>query len=279
MVKWLPLKRVLAMFSARYADSVALDRSATLHKKGAYREAYALLRGVLDRHPDWRFGDAYVHCAWLELMVNDDLSKTGELFDTALRLGCRDMATYYAASGCVFWRAGECERGIREMEKAVDMEPSVFNLGLLGDALSFDGDARAADILKRVLEQEPLDFHAHVALGVLAAKTGDREKALLLVKRAQELHPSACDLTRIAWLHSDMGEFRTALATYAQANRQGHAFTWSDYAGIATCHFELGNLHEGWRYLEEGRCRFPNSNTLKRTEDFYKDRCPKDRTG
>ncbi len=33
--------------------------------------------------------------------------------------------------------------------------------------LSFDGDVRAADILKKVLEQEPLNFHAHVDLGVL----------------------------------------------------------------------------------------------------------------
>jgi len=132
MTNWFPVERFLGLFSARYADSAALHRSLALYKRGAYQKAYALLRDVVSRHPDWRLGDAYVHCANLELVVNDDMTKAAELLDKALRRGCRQGADYYSVSGYVCWRLGERERGIREMEKAVDLDPSVYYLQELG---------------------------------------------------------------------------------------------------------------------------------------------------
>jgi tetratricopeptide (TPR) repeat protein len=279
MVHWLPLKRLLALFSPKYADSVALARCTALRKKGAYREAYALLWDIMNRHPDWRLGDAYVQCANLELLVNDDASKASELLDTGLRLGCDNMAVYYCMSGYVLLRLGEHERGIREMERAVDLEPSVYYLSMLGAELSFRGDHRAADIWKRVLKQEPLNCRAYANLGILAIKTGDREKALLLARRAEELHLDPGDLLDIARSYAAMGEYQIALHRYAQAEGLGQELLASTCAEIASCHFELGDSVEGRRRLEEGRRKFPKSKCIQDAWETYGRRCDEGHEG
>jgi tetratricopeptide (TPR) repeat protein len=272
MARWLALKMLLAPFSTKCADSVALSRSVAFHRKGAYREAYRILRDFIARHPDLRYGDAYVHCANLELLVNDDPSKAGEFLDTALQLGCDNMAHYYCMSGYVFHRMGQRERGVREMERAVDLEATVYTLRMLAATLSFDGDTRAADIWKRVLEQEPLNCKARVGLGILAAKTGNREEALRMARIAETLDPKARELAEIAELYAEAGETRIALSKYAEVDRLGGASNGPFYAKIAICYFELGNDREGYKYLEEGRRLFPNSVSIKEAWDLYRDK-------
>jgi tetratricopeptide (TPR) repeat protein len=270
MVKWLPVKRFLGLFSARYADIAALERSLALYKRGAYEKAYAILQDVISRHPDWRLGDAYVLCANLESVVNDDTSKAAEVLDEALRRGCRHDAAYYNVSGRVFWRLGERDRGIREMERAVDLDPGVYYLQELGRALACDGDMRAMDVWKRVLEQEPSNCLAYVHLGILAAMTGDRAKALLMAKRAEGLRPTARELFDIGELYATAGEFQMALDRFAEADRLGVGPSGPLFADIAACHFELGNIQEGCEYLEKGRVRFPNSACVKEVWNRYR---------
>jgi hypothetical protein len=94
MADWLSWwKRFLALFSTKHADSVVFDRYLALYKKGAYREAYAILQDFLSRHPNLRLGDLYVICAAYELRLHDDICKAEELLNTGLQRGCEDMAT------------------------------------------------------------------------------------------------------------------------------------------------------------------------------------------
>ena len=253
-----------------------MDEYFALYAKGAYREAYAVLRDVMATVPGLsEMGDLYVWCAGLELAIGDDAPKAREFLDTALRLGCPDMASYNRLHGYVLWRTGEREAGIRELEKSVELEPDAVNLSMLGRVLSYEGDKRAADIWGRVLEQDPQDCQAYIYLGMLAARTGDKGTALLMVKKAEELHPTAHNVEEIARLYAEAGEVRMALDRYLEAERAGKEANGPLYANIAACHFELGNTREGCTYLEQAHRCNPDHTYVKEMWDLHKDRCAK----
>ena len=143
------------------------DDYFALHEKKAYREAYAVLRKIMESHPRWsKAGDLYVWCADLELTVNDDIHKAGELLDKAYDLGCLHMESYYRVRGYVLWRSGDHDRGIQYLEKSVKLKPNISNLKSLGKVLSHDNDEDALRIWQRILEQDPNHCLAHVYLGI-----------------------------------------------------------------------------------------------------------------
>jgi tetratricopeptide (TPR) repeat protein len=218
-------------------------------------------------------GDLHVMCANLELTIGDDISKARESLDRARELGCRDMASCYRAHGYVLWAAGERESGIRELQESVALDPTIVNLAMLGKVLSSEGDERAKDIWRRVLEQDPESCLAHIYLGILAAKTGDKDKALLMARKAEEGHPTAHDVEQIAWLYGEIGDIKTALNRYLEADRLGREPKGPLYARIAACQFELGNIREGCECLDRARHSSPDSITVKKIWDSYKDKC------
>jgi tetratricopeptide (TPR) repeat protein len=251
-----------------------MDEYFALYAKGAYREAYAVLRNLMATQPGLsEMGDLYWWCAGLELTLSDDLSKARELLGTALRFGCTDMASYNRLHGYVLWRTGEREAGIRELEKSVELEPSAASLSMLGRVLSADGDKRAADIWGRVLEQDPQDCQAYIYLGMLAVKTGDKGTAFLMAKKAEELHPTAHNVEEIARLYAEAGEVQMALDKYLEAERAGKETNGALYGNIAACYFELGNTREGCVYLERAHRCNPDYTYVKEMWELYKDRC------
>jgi tetratricopeptide (TPR) repeat protein len=245
-----------------------------LYERGAYREAYAALRYAMATQPQvGNVGDVHVLCASLELIINDDISKAREFLDSAIQLGCQDMASYYRARGHVLWRAGERERGISDLEKSVTLDSDVVNLMALGIVLAWEGDERAAEIWTQVVKQDTRNCRAHIYLGLLAAKTGDRNKGLLLARQAEELDPTTEEREEIAMLYSEMGEFQIALDKYLEVDVLGGEPKGPLYAGIAACHFELGHIPQGCTYIERARQSNPDSTSVKKTWDLYKDRC------
>jgi tetratricopeptide (TPR) repeat protein len=227
------------------------DDYFALRKKGAYREAYAFLRNIMETQPCWsKIGDLYVWCADFELMLNDDLSKAGELLDKAEELGCAHMAPYYSERGYVLWRNGDHENGLRYLEKSVELDPSVTHLAIFGKLLSSDHDKRAPWVWQRVLQQDPENCAAHIYLGMDAAAAGDRAKALLMAKRAEKLNPSADDVSEIGWLYEALDEYELALGAYQKANRLGEEPKGVSYAAIARCYFGLGDENAARKYAE-----------------------------
>ena len=242
-----------------------------LREKGAFGEAYAALCEVLENSPRWAaVGDLYVWCAEFELLLNDDLRKAKDLLDKARELGCRQEAQYYREHGYVLWRLGEREKGIAELEHCVELDPSRVYLVTLGKVLSTDGDERALAIWQRVLDEDPEDCLAHIYLGIEAANAGDRGRALLMARRAENLNPTARDMHEIGTLYGVLGLFQEALDSYLAADKMGYELKGSLYACVAECYFCLGQARTGRKYMEWALQRSPEN-------DYVKDRYEKRR--
>jgi tetratricopeptide (TPR) repeat protein len=218
------------------------DDYFVLHEKKAYREAYAVLREIMESQPRWsNVGDLYVWCADLELTVNDDVNKAGKLLDKAHELGCAHMAPYYRVRGYALWRSGDHDTGIQCLEKSVELDPNVTNLATFGEMLSSDHDKRTIWIWQRVLMQDPNNCSAHIYLGIEAVKSGDRDKALDMVKRAESLSPTLRDLLDIGRLYYEMEQFQDALNVLLEADRGGYEPKGFLYSAIAACYCSMGD--------------------------------------
>lgn len=250
-------------------DKSVFDEYFALREKGAFREAYAVLREILDEYPQWsKVGDLYVWCAEFELLVNDDVRKARKLLDKACEFGCRFKASYYRELGYVLWRTGECEEGIRTLERCVELDPSVTHLTTLGKVLSSEGDERATGIWQRVLEHQPTNCRAHIYMGLDAARSSDRGKALLMAKRAEKLCSTAQDVHEIARLYFELEEFQSAIRAYLQADRLGCEPKGPLYAAVAACYFSLGENNTGRQYLSWAMKHDPEHEYVK---DVYEE--------
>ena len=219
-----------------------LDDYFDLYDKGAYREAYAVLREIMESQPRWsKVGDLFVWCANLELTVNDDVLKAGELLDIARELGCLRMESYYRVRGYVVWRSGDKDTGVQYLEKSVELDPTITNLTTFGKLLSFDHDKRALWIWQRVLMQDPNNCSAHIYLGIEAVKSGDHDKALDMVKRAESLSLTLHDLLDIGRLYYELEQFQDALSVLLEADRCGYEPKGFLYSVIAACYCSMGN--------------------------------------
>lgn len=249
------------------------DEYFALREKGAFREAYDVLREILETSPRWsKVGDLYVWCAEFEMMLNGDVKKAQQLLNKAWRLGCRHMAVYCREHGVLLWKLGKCKKGIEELERAVELDPSTFHLVTLGIALTTEDDERAPAIWQRVLDQDQRNCRAHIYMGRLAARAGDRGKALLMIKRAEQLSPSPYDLHEIANLYFELGEFQHAIDTYLKADRQGKQPKGPLYAAVAACHFSMRENAAGEKYLRWAVRHNPEHEYVKQVYKTHKER-------
>lgn len=213
-----------------------------LYDKGAYREAYAVLRDIMQSQSRLsKVGNMYVWCADLELLVNDDVQKARQLLDKAHELGCSDMAFYYNTLGYVLWRTGDRDRGIQYLEESVELKPSISNLKSLGRILSHDNDQDALRIWQRILEQDPDHCMAHVYLGIEAIKSGNRDKALDMLKRAENLSPTIRDYLDIGRLYCELKQFQDALNILLEADKGGYEPKGFLYSFIGACYRSMGD--------------------------------------
>lgn len=258
------LRRILSKLCPKFFQTADFDDYFALYDKGAYREAYAVLRDIIETQPCWsKVGDMYVWCADLELLVNDDVYKARQLLDKAGELGCHFMANYYSSFGYVLWRTGEPEKGIEYLEKSVSLDPRGTNLTTLGKVLSSADDKRAISIWHRVLEQDPNNCSAHIYLGRESAKSGDRGKALLMIKRAERLNPTIRDLVEIGGSYKELGQFQNALDAYLEANRLGYEPKGPLYASVAVCYFSLGEESLARKYAQWAMRSNPENDYVK----------------
>jgi tetratricopeptide (TPR) repeat protein len=225
------------------------DDYFALYDIGSYREAYDVLLDILESEPKWsEVGDMYVWCADLELLVNDDLYRARQLLDKALALGCRFMANYYRTHGYVLWRAGERDRGIQELEKSIASNSNITNLETLGLVLSSDHDRCAKSVCQRILEQDPKNCSAHIYLGMEAAKAGDQDRALLMVRCAENLDPTVLNFVGIGRLYYELEKYNKALGAYLEADSFGYEPKGPLYDSISICNYSLGDYVKAIEY-------------------------------
>jgi len=151
------LRRIVSWFTAKPPQKHDLgDYFWALYNEGAYQEAYALLRDIMEKHPKcFDNGDLCILCADLELRVNDDANRAQQLLDRARELGHSVVEYYHNVNGNAMLEAGKYEKAVQDFEQSVTIDPSVSNLTMLAQALSLSNDARAMNVWKQVLGKEP----------------------------------------------------------------------------------------------------------------------------
>lgn len=222
-----------------------------MYEKDNFGEAYAVLRDVMENEPRWsKVGDVYTLWADLELLANHDPRKAIELLDKAQEIGCSQMAYYYAKRAEALWETGERNMALQCYEKSVAADPCAFYLSNLARALSFLNDERALSVWQQVLEEAPKNCIAHTYIGWEAAKSGDRDKALFMAKKAEELQSSIRDVCEIGRLYYELEEFQTAINKYLEAKKLGYYEEGVLYAAIADCYLSLGDASAAQKYAQ-----------------------------
>ena len=225
------------------------DDYFNLYEKGAFKEAYKVLLDIM-KNNTWLFsnGDVYLKCAELELLANDDEHKAKKLLEKARDLGCSEIEFYYCLYGYVLCRIGEHDLGIQYLEKSVALDPRISHLEKLGEVLSSYSDERAVEIWERVLEKDPKNCLAHIYLAIEADKSGDRDKALKIARKAEKLTHKAYDLVEMGRLYQNWEQFQMALNKYIEADRLGYEPKHPLLIALSQCYYSLDRYIESIEY-------------------------------
>jgi tetratricopeptide (TPR) repeat protein len=81
-----------------------------------------------------------------------------------------------------------------------------------------------------------------------AAKSGDRDRALLMVEQAKKLAPTARDFFLIGRLYNELEIYNKALSAYLEADNLGYEPKEPLYYAIATSYYYLGNYVKAIEY-------------------------------
>jgi len=226
-----------------------------LFSRGACREAYAALCEMMKEQPDLcAHAFTCVLHADLSLYVKGDTCEAQKSLDRAQgKLGCSEpkiASYYYRVQGDVKSRLGNTSEAVDDYEKSVALSPDISNLTMLAQSLSVLRDARAPDVWVRVLEEDPQNSKAYVWLARQAARSGDRDKAISLAKKAEQLKPFAEDVFDVACLYHDIGQPEAALSAYFRADAMGYEGRDCLYAAIADCYRQLGKADKAKEYAQ-----------------------------
>ena len=229
---------------------VTFDDVLAMYRKGAVEEAYAALSDAIQIAPKLsKYGDICTMRAQLELLVNNNASMALELLEKAKELdNMDDMVHYYNVRGDVMLELGKGEEALQNYEQSVGIDPTVPNLQIFGRALSEMNDSRAVAVWQQALEKDPANVMAHIFSGIEAAKSDDRDKALLMAEKAEKLGPSSEEFYLLAFLYTRLDKFAIALDACHKARKMGYEGKTLLFATIAACHFALGRIKEGRKH-------------------------------
>ena len=236
------------------------------YDKGAYKEAYTVLRDIVARNPKLsKKGDLYVTFALLELFSNDDTDAAMKFLDKAIKLGCSDMAAYYGILGKVLWRIGDYKKTIQSLEKSVELNPSINNLKILGWYLTSLGDKRAIEIWKRILKKDSKNCIAYVYLAMEAEKAGNKNKANELFKKAEKYANSLEEFYELGGIYKRNNYFQKALTFYLKCEEMEYKTHSKLYSEITYCYLKLGEFNKTILYASKALHVDPNNDYAKYT--------------
>jgi Flp pilus assembly protein TadD len=260
------------------AINLGLERQRT----GNLREAEAIYRRILDRHPDQ--SDALN-------LLGALLSQTGRLpeavaaYQAALRVR-PDWAEASANLGVIYRRLGKFDAAIGCYEQSLTSRPDhPATLCKLGEALWLNGQhEQGVAVCRRVLKLQPDSVEALSNLGSILAMTRQFEEAITVFRQAIHLRPdiaplhnnlgaALCEVERqdqaipvfksaialqpgfadahrnLANACADTGDFETALGEFREALKlrpDDSSMHW----GMAIIHLKRGEFEKGWPLFE-----------------------------
>lgn len=245
----------------------------TMYDKGNLSEAYTILCKVMENETQWsKDGDVYTLWAELELLANHNPQKALEFLEKAQQIGCSEMGYYYNIYAEALWEAGEHEKALQYFEKSVAADPTVSHLRNLAWALSLERDKRAMIVWQQVLEKDPKNCLAYTYMGLEAAKSGDRSKALLMSKKAEELQSSVEDAYEIGRFCHELEEYQTAIKKYLEAKELGYDKEGVLYAAISDCYLSLREGSTAHKYVKLAIQSDPENEYVKEVLHEYQER-------
>jgi tetratricopeptide (TPR) repeat protein len=245
-----------------------------MYHKRFYKDAYSALCDFVEKEPKWlKDGDVYTLWAELEFLANRKPCKAMKLLDKAQEIGCSEMGYYYAIRAQVLWGKRELETALHYFEKSVAVDPSVANIEGLATALSYMHDERAISTWQQVLEKDPNNYFAYAYIEREAAKSGEKDKSILMAKKLEELHPSSAEeVADIARFYHELGEFQAAIDKYLEAKKLGFNEESLLYAAIADCYISLGEGNQARKYMELALKHDPENDYVKEVWGEYKEK-------
>jgi len=271
----IPLKRIFSKLSPKLLKNNGFKNVWEKYNKGNFNEAYADFLEVIKNQPRYsKVGDVYILWADLELLANHDPHKAIELLDKAQEIGCSQaqMAYCYTKRAEALWETGERHMALQCYERSVDADPCAFYLSNLARALSFLHDKRAMSVWQQVLEEDPKNCLAYTYIGWEVAKAGDRNKALLMAKKAEELQSSVRDVYEIGRLYHELKEFQSAISKYLEAKKLGCGDEGWLNAAISECYLSLGDTSAARKYVQLAVQCDPENDYVKEILREYKER-------
>lgn len=250
-IAMIDLKKIFSRLLSELPQTHDFQDVLALYEKGAFDEAYRVFCEVIDNEPRLsKVGDVYIMWADLELLANNNARKALELLDRAQEMDCSQIAYYYLKRAEALWITGERQMALQCYEKSVAADSCLFYLSGYARALSCNNDKRAMRVWQQVLDRDPKSFLAHAYIGWEAAKSGAKDKGLLMSKKAEELASSVVDVFELGRLYHESEEFQSAINKYLEAKKLGYKDQGLLYAAIADCYLSLGIESQACKYAE-----------------------------
>jgi len=204
-----------------YALRAALQRAVIAEKKGDPQAAIELTRQAIERHP--RDAEGYLYLGGFY-----EAAKRFPEAAAALREGLAvapDNPRLHFRLGTVLDKMGERQECIRQMEKAIALDPNdAVALNYLGYTLADMGIRLedAEDYIKRALVVRPDDGYITDSLGWVYFKLGRYEDALIWLMKATETLPDDPVITEhLGDAYRALGRWREAEGSYERALQLG----------------------------------------------------------
>ena len=274
------MRRIFSELYSIFKDTPIHEDIKALHEKGDYKRAYDVLCNAIESGSRLsKVPDIYILLAELEFHVNQDPHKALKVLDKAHKMGCTQIAYYYLRRAEALWGIGEIQKALQCYEKSVEAEPCAFYRSNLARALSYLDDVRARSVWQKVLEEEPENSQAHCHLAFEAAESGDRDKAIIIARKADKLASSNEDILNVASLYHEWEEFQTAIKKYLEAinlMKLSHLRGWV-YARIADCYLSMGQTGLARKYLKRALKYRPDDKYVKEIQQEYEESIRRER--
>ena len=109
-------------------------------------------------------------------------------------------------------------------------------------------------------------------MGWKAAKSGDRNKALLMAKKAEEFQSSFSDIFEIGLLYHELEEFQTAINKYLEAKKLGCGDEGWLHAAISDGYLSLGDASAARKYVQLAMRSDPENDYVKEIWQEYQEK-------
>lgn len=177
-VKWTP-------HNEKQMDALVQELFMLLQSRH-YREAEAILKGLLSSDPD---NPVFLYNYGMLLSDIGRLKESISVLNSASKIDTNN-ANVWNALGVAYSRSGEGKKAIEALKKSIELEPeNPYTLRNLGGLIAHDSLKEAIPYLEKAASTLPNDIQAQYGYGLALYETGDYTKADAILKHAVDIDP------------------------------------------------------------------------------------------